>query len=73
MAAEAEEVIAVGVNCRAPEDADPAVETAVRSTGKPVVVHPHSGESWDAEARVWEGRSTFTAARTTAGVTPGRG
>ncbi|MDX2931259.1 homocysteine S-methyltransferase [Streptomyces ipomoeae] len=61
LAAEAEEVIAVGVNCCSPEDVDGAVEIAARVTGKPVVVYPNSGEAWDASARAWTGRSTFTA------------
>jgi homocysteine S-methyltransferase len=59
LAAEADEVIAVGVNCCAPEDVDGAVEIAARVTGKPVVVYPNSGEAWDAEARAWNGRSSF--------------
>ncbi|MEU7060950.1 homocysteine S-methyltransferase [Streptomyces sp. NPDC046197] len=63
LAADAEEVIAVGVNCCAPQDAGAAVATAARVTGKPVVVYPNSGEEWDAEARVWKGRSAFTAER----------
>ncbi|PPS77189.1 MULTISPECIES: homocysteine S-methyltransferase [Streptomyces] len=61
LAAEADEVIAVGVNCCAPQDVDAAVATAARVTGKPVVVYPNSGETWDAEARAWTGRSSFTA------------
>ncbi|GAA3529684.1 homocysteine S-methyltransferase [Streptomyces osmaniensis] len=61
LAADTDEVIAVGVNCCAPEDVEGAVETAVRVTGKPVVVYPNSGEAWNAEARAWDGRSTFTA------------
>ncbi|MEV1069948.1 homocysteine S-methyltransferase [Streptomyces sp. NPDC050263] len=60
LAADADEVIAVGVNCCAPEDVDAAVATAARVTGKPVVVYPNSGEVWDAQARAWNGRSTFT-------------
>jgi homocysteine S-methyltransferase len=60
LAADAEEVVAVGVNCCAPRDAAGAIETAARVTGKPVVVYPNSGESWDAGARGWTGRSTFT-------------
>ncbi|MFI6038928.1 homocysteine S-methyltransferase [Streptomyces sp. NPDC051315] len=59
LAADVDEVIAVGVNCCAPEDVEQAVATAVRVTGKPVVVYPNSGEAWDAEARAWNGRSTF--------------
>ncbi|MER5936150.1 homocysteine S-methyltransferase [Streptomyces sp. NPDC001928] len=58
-AADADEVIAVGVNCCAPEDVEGAVEIAARVTGKPVVVYPNSGEAWNAEARAWEGRSSF--------------
>jgi homocysteine S-methyltransferase len=61
LAAEAEEVIAVGVNCCAPGDADAAVATAARVTGKPVVVYPNSGETFDARTRAWTGRPTFTA------------
>ncbi|GKQ37074.1 homocysteine S-methyltransferase [Streptomyces sp. A012304] len=59
LAADADEVIAVGVNCCAPQDVADAVATAARVTGKPVVVYPNSGEAWDAEARAWVGRSTF--------------
>ncbi|MGW2045773.1 homocysteine S-methyltransferase [Streptomyces sp. NPDC001858] len=60
LAADADEVIAVGVNCCAPEDVDAVVATAARVTGKPVVVYPNSGEAWDAQARAWNGRATFT-------------
>lgn len=58
-AADADEVIAVGVNCCAPEDVDGAIRIAARVTGKPVVVYPNSGEAWDAGARAWTGRSSF--------------
>ncbi|WP_435213465.1 homocysteine S-methyltransferase [Streptomyces sp. bgisy034] len=61
LAADADEVIAVGVNCCAPEDVEGAVETAARVTGKPVVVYPNSGETWNAKARAWDGRATFSA------------
>ncbi|MEU7278195.1 homocysteine S-methyltransferase [Streptomyces sp. NPDC045431] len=63
LAADAEEVVAVGVNCCAPEDADRAVALAARVTGKPVVVYPNSGERWDARAHAWDGRPTFSAGR----------
>ncbi|WP_432135751.1 MULTISPECIES: homocysteine S-methyltransferase [unclassified Streptomyces] len=59
-AADADEVIAVGVNCCAPQDVDAAVAAARRVTGKPVVVYPNSGEGWDARARAWTGRATFS-------------
>ncbi|MFA3876213.1 homocysteine S-methyltransferase [Streptomyces sp. MMCC 100] len=59
LAADAEEVVAVGVNCCVPGDVSGAVETAARVTGKPVVAYPNSGERWDARARAWRGRSLF--------------
>ena len=51
-------VIAVGINCCAPEDVQSAVETAVTVTGKPAVAYPNSGETWDAGGRHWTGDST---------------
>ena len=36
-------------------DAGQLVATAARSSGKPVVVYPNSGEEWDAEHRTWTG------------------
>ena len=62
LAADVDEVIAVGVNCCAPQDVLAAVEIASAVTGKPVVVYPNSGESWDAKARAWREESTFDAA-----------
>nr|BFD81948.1 homocysteine S-methyltransferase [Streptomyces sp. Xyl84] len=62
-AAEAEEVIAVGVNCCAPADVEAAVEVAARVTGKPVVAYPNSGEVWDARSRSWTGDRTLTPAQ----------
>ncbi|WP_256107373.1 homocysteine S-methyltransferase [Streptomyces sp. ODS05-4] len=65
VAAEAEEIVAVGVNCCAPEEVAPAVAVAARVTGKPVVAYPNSGERWDAGAAAWRGPATFTASRLT--------
>ncbi|MFJ3285854.1 homocysteine S-methyltransferase [Streptomyces sp. NPDC086669] len=62
LAAGADELIAVGVNCCAPEDVEGAVETAARVTGLPVVVYPNSGESWDATSRSWDGHVTLAPA-----------
>ncbi|MEU4746197.1 homocysteine S-methyltransferase, partial [Actinosynnema sp. NPDC023658] len=58
-----DEVVAVGVNCCDPADVDEAVEIARRVTGKPVVVYPNSGESWDATTRSWTGEPAFEPAR----------
>jgi homocysteine S-methyltransferase len=65
LAAGRDDVIAVGVNCCAPADADRAVEMAAAVTGKPVVVYPNSGERWDAKERRWYGGSAFDPARVT--------
>jgi homocysteine S-methyltransferase len=55
------EIIAVGVNCIDPADAYGLVQTASRTTGKPVVIYPNSGERWDASAKTWIGPTTFRA------------
>ncbi|MDN3059673.1 homocysteine S-methyltransferase [Streptomyces sp. SRF1] len=66
VAAGVDQVIAVGVNCCEPGDADRAVEIAADTTDKPVVVYPNSGEEWDATVRSWRGRATFDPGRVTA-------
>ncbi|WP_093798558.1 homocysteine S-methyltransferase [Streptomyces sp. Wb2n-11] len=63
LAAGNDQVIAVGVNCCEPRDADAAVELAASVTGKPVVVYPNSGEQWDARGRRWRGGGTYDPAR----------
>ncbi len=53
------EIVAVGVNCCAPDDVLPAIRSA-REIGKPVIVYPNSGERWDAPRRSWVGPSRFS-------------
>ena len=53
-AVDSKNLVAVGVNCCAPEDVQHAVELAARS-GNPVVAYPNSGEGWDAGGRRWTG------------------
>jgi homocysteine S-methyltransferase len=50
-------IIAVGVNCSAPADAVAAVGVLAAASGRPGVLYPNSGETWDAAARTWRGRS----------------
>ncbi len=69
MAADVAEVIAVGVNCTTPADARTAVDLA--GVHGPAVVYPNAGQSWDAEARSWTGRSAFDPADVSAWVTSG--
>lgn len=57
-----DELIAVGVNCCAPQDVAGALAVARRVTGLPVVVYPNSGERWDAGKRSWAGGGTGFAA-----------
>ncbi|MFN8033675.1 MAG: homocysteine S-methyltransferase [Mycobacterium sp.] len=56
VAAGVPEIVAVGVNCCAPDFVLNAVTVARETTGKPVVVYPNSGEVWDGARRVWVGR-----------------
>jgi homocysteine S-methyltransferase len=58
VAAGVDEIVAIGVNCFAPEDVLPAI-TRAAAIGKPVIVYPNSGERWDALRRKWIGPSRF--------------
>jgi len=71
MARDCPAVFAVGVNCIDPADAVALVESAVRASGKPAVVYPNSGETWDAGRRAWSGRSAFDPAQVRACVDAG--
>ena len=46
-------VVAVGINCTAPEHAESLVARAAAVTSLPLVVYPNSGEGWDAAAKRW--------------------
>ncbi|MGW0120761.1 homocysteine S-methyltransferase [Streptomyces sp. NPDC003327] len=65
VAAGNDQVVAVGVNCCDPAGVGDAVASAVAVTGKPGVVYPNSGESWDAGARSWRGDVAFDPALAT--------
>jgi homocysteine S-methyltransferase len=56
MARDCPAVFAVGVNCVSPHDAPDLVSLAAECSGKPVVVYPNSGETWD---RGWTGSAAF--------------
>ncbi|MGH3797131.1 MAG: homocysteine S-methyltransferase [Pseudonocardiaceae bacterium] len=60
VAADEEDIVAVGVNCCSPADVPFAVVTARKVTGKPVIVYPNSGEDWDAQRRTWAGPARFS-------------
>ncbi|OBB99263.1 homocysteine S-methyltransferase [Mycobacterium sp. 852002-40037_SCH5390672] len=56
VAAGVDEIVAIGVNCCAPDDVLPAIARAA-AVGKPVIVYPNSGERWDTARRSWIGPS----------------
>ncbi len=70
VAAGVEEIVAIGVNCCAPDDVLPAIASA-SAVGKPVVVYPNSGERWDALRHRWIGRSRFGADLASAWIAAG--
>jgi homocysteine S-methyltransferase len=59
VAAGVPEIVAIGVNCCAPDDVLPAIRMA--DIGKPVIVYPNSGERWDSRRRQWTGPARFSA------------
>lgn len=60
IAADLDEIIAVGVNCCTPEDVGAGLEAARRVTAKPLVAYPNSGRTWDPQRREWTGEATFS-------------
>lgn len=59
MAREADEVLAVGVNCCDPRDVAEMVAAATDASGKPGVVYPNRGEVWDGRSHQWVGEGQF--------------
>ena len=59
LAAGIPEIVAVGVNCCAPDEVLPAIAVATQA-GKPVIVYPNSGERWDNVRGAWTGPSQFS-------------
>ncbi len=70
MAAEVDEVVAVGVNCCDPTDVAAAVSLAT-ATGKPALAYPNRGEDWDAARHRWIGDAAFDVDQVAAWVAAG--
>lgn len=51
------QIVALGVNCVAPELVESLIREMRSGTTKPIVVYPNSGEAWDADARCWVGHA----------------
>ena len=54
--ADAPQILAVGVNCTAPENIGPLLASA-SGIGRPLAAYPNSGETWDAAAQRWRGEA----------------
>jgi len=55
--ADQDRVVALGVNCTAPEFVSSLIGRLRNATRKPIIVYPNSGEMWDAANRRWTGTS----------------
>jgi homocysteine S-methyltransferase len=51
------QIVAVGINCTAPNLIASLIAEAKTATTKPIFVYPNSGELWDAKNRCWYGSS----------------
>jgi len=47
------QIVAVGINCTAPQWITPLLESVQDTNGLPFVVYPNRGESWDAAIKCW--------------------
>jgi len=66
-------VVAVGVNCTAPEHVEELLTRARTVTGLPLVAYPNNGRVWDGVARCWteDGATVLPAATVRAWVDAG--
>lgn len=53
MANQSPQVLAIGVNCTAPQHVESLVRVAVSVTDKPIVVYPNRGEGYDPVQKCW--------------------
>ena len=53
LAASARDVVAVGVNCTAPQHVRSLLKIARASTDLPLVAYPNRGDTWEPESRRW--------------------
>lgn len=64
--ADSPQVLAIGINCTAPQRITPLIAEAQAGAAarRPIIVYPNSGETWNAQTRTWHGHadpSAFTA------------
>lgn len=51
-----DQIVSVGVNCIPEQNVSAALDYLKPLTDKPLIVYPNSGETWNAEARQWNGQ-----------------
>lgn len=56
---ESDQVLALGVNCTAPQDIPELLARLLATSSKPLVCYPNSGEVYDAKKHGWEGTNVF--------------
>ncbi|MBR2179953.1 MAG: homocysteine S-methyltransferase [Selenomonadaceae bacterium] len=49
------QVAAIGVNCTAPEYIESLIKEIRKSSSKPIIVYPNSGEVFDVQTETWQG------------------
>ena len=73
-AVDSPKVVAVGVNCTAPEFVDELLARIASVTDLPCVAYPNAGRSYDAVTKTWSGETsacTFAGRRSWAAVAAG--
>jgi homocysteine S-methyltransferase len=53
------QVTAIGINCTSPAYIPSLIREAKKSTAKPIIVYPNSGETYDAAKNDWNGNPVF--------------
>lgn len=62
VAASCSSVVAVGVNCTAPEFVEPLLNEMAAESGIPLVAYPNHGMIWDGDEEAWSGENVVESA-----------
>jgi len=49
------QIVAIGINCTSPKYVPPLIREAKKTTNKPILVYPNSGETYNATKNDWSG------------------
>ncbi|WP_394175709.1 homocysteine S-methyltransferase [Thalassotalea litorea] len=60
------EIIAVGINCTAPEYVESLLKRGQQVTRKPLLVYPNSGECYHPDSKTWDGNADPQSSATSA-------